>query len=374
MRYITARTALWPHGRGRLAFAATVALVAALAVAAFAAPVPWLLRHCPAPGAAIVGFLGVLVVLVAASGAAVVVGDPGVVPRSMDDHAVAGEAGRSRKISVRGRSVEIRWCDVCESWVPPRGGHCAVCEVCIVRWDHHCVWLGVCVGGRNYAVFFVFVLACAAASAVAVVAGVLHLVWRVGQFRDAGAERAEALRKALADAGAVVSLLLIVACGVAFLATAGLAALHVYLMARNLTTAEYFRGGARNASTDADDLRGCAAIAHAQCAPRPQSAVAKGYAGARYADEALIARLISEQVEYQTSASAPGSREDSRVFVSAPLSGSGYDFGGSSVAESQDSRVFISVPETVVLGEADEARRRSSAREGSFSFRPHGAL
>ncbi|XP_051971058.1 palmitoyltransferase ZDHHC23-B [Xyrauchen texanus] len=52
-------------------------------------------------------------------------------------------------------SVEQRknWCVVCKVVRPPRAGHCRVCGVCILRLDHHCVWINSCVGQANHCSF-----------------------------------------------------------------------------------------------------------------------------------------------------------------------------------------------------------------------------
>ena len=41
---------------------------------------------------------------------------------------------------------------------PLRTSHCHDCNNCVMGFDHHCVWLGTCIGKRNYQVFFHFVM------------------------------------------------------------------------------------------------------------------------------------------------------------------------------------------------------------------------
>lgn len=49
-----------------------------------------------------------------------------------------------------------RWCDFCQGYQPPSGAHCPDCNVCIAGYDHHCVWMGTCIGKRNYRQFVRF--------------------------------------------------------------------------------------------------------------------------------------------------------------------------------------------------------------------------
>uniref|UniRef100_A0A1L8DY02 Palmitoyltransferase n=2 Tax=Nyssomyia neivai TaxID=330878 RepID=A0A1L8DY02_9DIPT len=41
-------------------------------------------------------------------------------------------------------------CQLCRKRVPLRTFHCIPCQVCIVRQDHHNVWLDCCIGASNY--------------------------------------------------------------------------------------------------------------------------------------------------------------------------------------------------------------------------------
>lgn len=58
---------------------------------------------------------------------------------------------------VNARLTKIKYCSTCDIYRPPRTVHCGICECCIERLDHHCPWLGTCVGKRNYKYFIVFV-------------------------------------------------------------------------------------------------------------------------------------------------------------------------------------------------------------------------
>ncbi|OXC85204.1 vacuolar protein [Cryptococcus neoformans] len=63
-------------------------------------------------------------------------------------------------ITATGKT-QSRWCKQCNAWKPDRTHHCRHCHRCVLKIlvivDHHCPWVGTCVGYRNYKPFLLFI-------------------------------------------------------------------------------------------------------------------------------------------------------------------------------------------------------------------------
>mmetsp|Transcript_41062 Transcript_41062/g.86139 ORF Transcript_41062/g.86139 Transcript_41062/m.86139 type:complete len:196 (-) Transcript_41062:190-777(-) len=81
--------------------------------------------------------------------------DPGVV-KSGTGAGVGGGgyAGLPRVDVSAGRGW--RYCDLCSVYQPPDAVHCPECNVCVEGYDHHCPWMGTCIGKKNFTSFMVF--------------------------------------------------------------------------------------------------------------------------------------------------------------------------------------------------------------------------
>eukprot|EP00347_Sterkiella_histriomuscorum_P007600 403348294 len=51
---------------------------------------------------------------------------------------------------------QFKICDKCDQLQPPRCYHCEVCNCCVLRMDHHCFWMGNCIGLYNFKSFTLY--------------------------------------------------------------------------------------------------------------------------------------------------------------------------------------------------------------------------
>ncbi|KAL2502054.1 putative protein S-acyltransferase 4 [Forsythia ovata] len=135
---------------------------------------------------------------------------------------------RTKDVVVNGHTVKMKYCDTCLLYRPPRASHCSICNNCVQRFDHHCPWVGQCIGIRNYRFFYMFV------STSTILCIYVFVVLWVNILCQKGS-------KWKAMLGDVLSAVLIVYCFIAFWFVGGLTVFHFYLISTNQTTYENFR-------------------------------------------------------------------------------------------------------------------------------------
>lgn len=116
--------------------------------------------------------------------------DPGILPRNADGGTVSCIQGNvqyeetesgllvpppSRTVLLGDREYYLKYCMTCHLWRPPRASHCSICDNCVILFDHHCPWIGTCVGRRNLQQFLAFVWSTFALLLLVVSASILQV-------------------------------------------------------------------------------------------------------------------------------------------------------------------------------------------------------
>lgn len=226
-------------------FLVTVVLIVGTCTLFFVSDCPYLAREIsPAiPAVAAVLFLFVMSALFRTS-----FSDPGVIPRASPDEAADIEKQievpngsssptfrpppRTKEVVVSGQTVKLKYCFTCKIFRPPRASHCSLCDNCVERFDHHCPWVGNCVGKRNYRYFYVFIISLAFLCVFVFSCVITHIVFVAREHES----YLEAVKQSPA------SVVEGVVCFFSVWSIMGLAGFHTYLTTSNQTTNEDIKG------------------------------------------------------------------------------------------------------------------------------------
>ncbi|XP_067364461.1 palmitoyltransferase ZDHHC18-B-like isoform X2 [Channa argus] len=216
--------------------------------------------------------------------------DPGILPRATPEEAADIEnqidntgntsyrpPPRTKEVLINQQVVKLKYCFTCKMFRPPRTSHCSLCDNCVERFDHHCPWVGNCVGKRNYRFFYTFIVSLSFLTAFIFGCVTTHLALIIFSpfFQGLRVEKAWSLPCRKVQADILYSLkpfsgFLIVSEHVSFISSSlnwlilsltqpftavelvicffsvwsilGLSGFHTYLVASNLTTNEDIKG------------------------------------------------------------------------------------------------------------------------------------
>lgn len=131
-------------------------------------------------------------------------------------------------------SGERRHCKWCLKYKPDRCHHCRVCNMCVLRMDHHCPWVYNCIGFRNYKYFFLL-LVYAVVDLITIASTMFESVWWSTRVDVS------------------VALMLVMTAGYCFavflmFCTTAFLGFHTWLMIKAMTTVEFCEKSWKNAS------------------------------------------------------------------------------------------------------------------------------
>ena len=169
--------------------------------------------------------------------------DPGILLRGHpNDIKNTNNSFKSKSTRIRqlGYVREYKICDTCYLIRPLRSTHCGVCDNCVVKFDHHCPWIGTCVGFSNYPYFFIYLCLLnilqifTAISCIVVI--ILKLIDNIKNDEDSSLSNSQRTREAFCKI--IMSLYIFIYICITMIFTTGLLIFHFRMVLNNRTTKE----------------------------------------------------------------------------------------------------------------------------------------
>ncbi|NXS36487.1 ZDHC9 Palmitoyltransferase, partial [Pomatostomus ruficeps] len=213
--------------------------------------------------------------------------DPGVIPRALPDEAAFIEMEieatngtvpqgqrpppRIKNFQINNQIVKLKYCYTCKIFRPPRASHCSICDNCVERFDHHCPWVGNCVGKRNYRYFYLFILSLSLLTIYIFTFNIVYVALREEEKLVTGRL---GLLSGCSQSLTVLTVLEVLICFFTLWSVVGLTGFHTFLVALNQTTNEDIKGSwtgknrVQNPYSHGNIVKNCCEVL---CGPLPPS-------------------------------------------------------------------------------------------------------
>ena len=157
--------------------------------------------------------------------------DPGIIFRFPLEKNII-EDRKEYKIFQLGYIKRYKFCSTCLIMRPNRSTHCGDCNNCVEKFDHHCPWIGSCVGKRNYKYFYFFLFFLNSLICLIIIFCLIHIIKNIIDKINKNNDKKIDLTET------IMSLYIIIYEGLTMVFVTGLFIYHTKLVLKNVTTKE----------------------------------------------------------------------------------------------------------------------------------------